>query len=88
MKHMSIIATLGCHIVNVYWNNNNHKSQPFCHIQSDDDDDNDTNCGGGGRLYLTNDLGYMSRDGMLYYVGRVDDVIRTGSESFIATQVE
>ena len=85
---MGIIATCSCHLMNRYWNNNNHKSQPFCHIQGDDgDDDDDTNCGG-GRWYLTNELWYMSRDGMSYYVGRADDVIRTGSESAIATQVE
>ena len=39
--------------------------------------------------YDTNDLGHLDKEtGMLYYCGRKDDVIRTGSESVVAFEVE
>ena len=39
--------------------------------------------------YNTSDLGYLDqKTGMLYYCGRNDDVIRTGSESVVAFEVE
>jgi fatty-acyl-CoA synthase len=37
---------------------------------------------------FTNDLGYWDDQGRLYFCGRVNDVIRTGGETVLATEVE
>ena len=37
---------------------------------------------------ITNDLGYLTDQGGLFYCGRSDDVVRTGGESVLAMEVE
>ena len=41
-----------------------------------------------GEWMLTNDLGYIVNQNDLYFCGRANDVIRTGGESVLATEVE
>mmetsp|Transcript_1278 Transcript_1278/g.1531 ORF Transcript_1278/g.1531 Transcript_1278/m.1531 type:complete len:187 (-) Transcript_1278:41-601(-) len=38
--------------------------------------------------FVTNDLGFFDKHGQLYFTGRVRDVIRTGGETVVATEVE
>ncbi len=38
--------------------------------------------------FLTNDLGCWDNEGLLYFVGRVKDSIRTGGETVLASEVE
>ena len=72
-----------------YWNrSSSHESflRPSCKTNDGNSSDDD---GGGGGWMLTNDLGYIHpRNGKLYFRGRADDVIRTGGESVLASDVE
>lgn len=38
--------------------------------------------------FLTNDLGFVDKEGLFYFSGRAKDVIRTGGETVIASEVE
>ena len=82
-----IIGTRGPHVMSGYWNRSGYDniSSNFSKNNNNDDDDG----GGGGGWMLTNDLGYIHpRNGKLYFRGRADDVIRTGGESVLASDVE
>jgi len=73
---MGIIGTCGPHTMSGYWNRGdqtaNTKSQ-----QNENE------------WMLTNDLGYIHPvTNKLYFCGRANDVIRTGGESVLATEVE
>ncbi|KAL7437207.1 hypothetical protein ACHAXH_005874, partial [Discostella pseudostelligera] len=68
-----IIGTRGPHVMSGYWNRSGYDASNY--------DD----CG----WMLTNDLGYIDpQNGKLYFRGRADDVIRTGGESVLASDVE
>ena len=72
---MGIIATRGKHIMLGYWNRNNALSQQPEKVLHD--------------WMLTTDLGYVHpNSGELYFCGRKNDVIRSGGESVLASEVE
>ena len=66
------IGTKGRHIMNGYWKRG----------------EEDVGAGIVGEWLVTNDLGYIDRNGSLYFCGRLNDVIRTGGETVFAPEVE
>ena len=84
-----VIATRGPHLFTGYWkrgssdgtgtrNGNNATSSLYaCHIPLTPDG-----------WFVTNDLGFQDTQGRYYFCGRVADVIRTGGETVLATEVE
>eukprot|EP00985_Skeletonema_marinoi_P014607 scaffold7421_cov120-Skeletonema_marinoi.AAC.2 len=72
---MGIIGARGPHVMSGYWNRGN----------TDNSDEKSQQV---GDWMLTNDLGYIDSQNDLYFCGRVNDVIRTGGESVLATSVE
>jgi acyl-CoA synthetase (AMP-forming)/AMP-acid ligase II len=70
---VGIFATRGPHIMNGYWKRN-QEINPIKHLQDG--------------WYLTNDLGFRDKVGRYYFCGRTKDVIRTGGETVIASEVE
>ena len=72
---MGIIGTRGPHVMSGYWNRGNT-------------DNRDEKSQQVGDWMLTNDLGYIDSQNDLYFCGRVNDVIRTGGESVLATEVD
>ena len=74
---MGIIGTRGPHVMSGYWNRGT----------TDNGDERSLQVAG---WMLTNDLGYIDNqsDDRVYFCGRVNDVIRTGGESVLATEVE
>ncbi|KAL7437650.1 hypothetical protein ACHAXM_005741 [Skeletonema potamos] len=75
--HMGIIGTRGPHVMSGYWSRGTTSIRDERSLQVND-------------WMLTNDLGYIDDQGgnHLYFCGRVNDVIRTGGESVLATEVE
>ena len=72
---MGIIGTRGSHIMSGYW-----KRGGSNYTKAANNTDN---------WMFTNDLGYIHpQSGKLYFCGRANDVIRTGGESVLATEVE
>jgi acyl-CoA synthetase (AMP-forming)/AMP-acid ligase II len=74
---MGIIGTRGPHVMSGYWKRGSIYNRDEHSSQVED-------------WMLTNDLGYIDNQGdnHLYFCGRVNDVIRTGGESVLATEVE
>lgn len=72
---MGIIGTRGPHVMSGYWNRGT--------TQNTDEKTQQV-----GEWMLTNDLGYIANQTDLYFCGRANDVIRTGGESVLATEVE
>ncbi|KAL7489344.1 hypothetical protein ACHAW6_014930 [Cyclotella cf. meneghiniana] len=73
---MGLIGTRGPHVMLGYWNRGESSSSTS----------NQSILGG---WLFTNDLGYFSpKSGKLYFCGRANDVIRTGGESVLASEVE
>eukprot|EP00804_Cyclotella_cryptica_P000746 CCRYP_001015-RB/>CCRYP_001015-RB protein AED:0.04 eAED:0.04 QI:0/0.66/0.5/1/0/0/4/2183/650 len=73
---MGIIGTRGPHTMLGYWSRDESSSSTSNQSIQD------------GWLF-TSDLGYLSpKSGKLFFCGRVNDVIRTGGESVLATEVE
>mmetsp|Transcript_23174 Transcript_23174/g.41394 ORF Transcript_23174/g.41394 Transcript_23174/m.41394 type:complete len:748 (-) Transcript_23174:39-2282(-) len=73
---MGIIGTRGPHVMSGYWNRGGDTLPT-------------TNPSNDGDWMLTNDLGYIHpRSRKLFFCGRANDVIRTGGESVLATEVE
>jgi acyl-CoA synthetase (AMP-forming)/AMP-acid ligase II len=73
---MGIIGTRGQHTMLGYWNRGDNKKIKTT-VHSDDE------------WTLTSDLGYIHpRNGKLFFCGRANDVIRTGGESVLSTEVE
>lgn len=71
---MGIIGTRGSHVMSGYWTRGSDIKSNKRTQRSED-------------WMLTNDLGYI--DGRnLYFCGRANDVIRTGGESVLTTEVE
>lgn len=72
---MGIIGTRGPHVMSGYWNRGttNNRYEKTLKV---------------GDWMLTNDLGYVGNQNNLYFCGRANDVIRTGGESVLATEVE
>ena len=71
---MGIIGTRGSHVMSGYWTRGSDTKRKERAQRTED-------------WMLTNDLGYS--DGRnLYFCGRANDVIRTGGESVLATEVE
>lgn len=71
---MGIIGTRGTHTMSGYWNRGGTDQQQCQNVHE---------------WMFTNDLGYIHpRTGKLYFCGRANDVIRTGGESVLATEVE
>lgn len=75
MGQMGIIGTRGPHVMSGYWNRGtaNNGDEKTLKV---------------GDWMLTNDLGYLDNQNNLYFCGRANDVIRTGGESVLATEVE
>ncbi|KAL7512559.1 hypothetical protein ACHAXN_009600 [Cyclotella atomus] len=72
---VGIIGTRGTHVMSGYWNRGDTRTQSIETIHS--------------RWMFTSDVGYIdANSGKLYFCGRVNDVIRTGGESVLATEVE
>lgn len=70
-----VIGTRGPHVMSGYWNRGGV--------------DGTINGGHTEQWMLTNDLGYIDpRTNKLHFCGRANDVIRTGGESVLATEVE
>ena len=75
-RQMGIIGTCGPHTMSGYWNRG-HQSSSTKSQQNENE------------WMLTNDLGYIHPiTNKLYFCGRANDVIRTGGESVLATEVE
>eukprot|EP00571_Detonula_confervacea_P003692 CAMPEP_0172316188 /NCGR_PEP_ID=MMETSP1058-20130122/27500_1 /TAXON_ID=83371 /ORGANISM="Detonula confervacea, Strain CCMP 353" /LENGTH=749 /DNA_ID=CAMNT_0013030445 /DNA_START=159 /DNA_END=2408 /DNA_ORIENTATION=+ len=75
---MGIIGTRGPHVMSGYWNRGNDVVSK-----------NPNNNNGDDYWMFTNDLGYIHpQSGKLFFCGRANDVIRTGGESVLATEVE
>jgi len=74
--HVGLISTRGPHVLNQYWCRKDLSSSS---IQEETMNSS---------WFVTNDLGYLTDQGGLYYCGRSDDVIRTGGESVLAMEVE
>lgn len=83
-----VIATRGPHLFTGYWkrgsknsdtqsSDNASSSLYACHIPLTPDG-----------WFVTNDLGFQDEQGRYYFSGRVADVIRTGGETVLATEVE
>jgi len=73
---MGIIGTCGTHTMSGYWNRGDQSSN-----KKSQQNENE--------WMLTNDLGYIHPiTDKLYFCGRANDVIRTGGESVLATEVE
>lgn len=69
---LGAIGTKGPHVMNGYWKRGN-----------------DTDgVGIIDQWLITNDVGYIDRNGGLYFCGRLNDVIRTGGETVFAPEVE
>jgi acyl-CoA synthetase (AMP-forming)/AMP-acid ligase II len=82
-----IIGTRGPHVMSGYWNRSGYDSISSNSCKNNNNNDDDDSIGGG--WMLTNDLGYIHpQNGKLYFRGRADDVIRTGGESVLASDVE
>jgi len=74
---MGIIGTRGPHTMSGYWSRNFGNTNSVNPFDPKED------------WMLTNDLGYIHpQTGKLYFCGRANDVIRTGGESVLATEVE
>ena len=72
---MGIIGTCGPHTMSGYWNRGDQSSTKSQQSENE--------------WMLTNDLGYIHPiTNKLYFCGRANDVIRTGGESVLATEVE
>jgi len=72
---MGIIGTCGPHTMSGYWNRGDQSSTKSQQNENE--------------WMLTNDLGYIHPiTNKLYFCGRANDVIRTGGESVLATEVE
>ena len=79
---MDIIGTRGPHTMSGYWNRGGSSISKITY-------DNDNYADRRQQWMLTNDLGYIHPStGKLYFCGRANDVIRTGGESVLATEVE
>mmetsp|Transcript_5715 Transcript_5715/g.8102 ORF Transcript_5715/g.8102 Transcript_5715/m.8102 type:complete len:392 (+) Transcript_5715:319-1494(+) len=85
---VGIIATKGPHVMNGYWSRDVPIKDRITHhpcitkknqLKPNHDDDD---------WFVTNDLGFFDKYGQLYFTGRVRDVIRTGGETVVATEVE
>lgn len=80
---VGVMATRGPHVLTGYWQRGaigEHSDNPSiyaCKSPLTDDD-----------WFVTNDLGYQDSKGRFYFSGRVADVIRTGGETVLATEVE
>ena len=74
---MGIIGTRGSHTMSGYWSRGTADESGRKTVQA-------------GDWMLTNDLGYIDNQNCnhLYFCGRANDVIRTGGESVLATEVE
>lgn len=73
---VGIIGTLGPHTMSGYWNRGG--TEYYANATNKNDN-----------WMLTNDLGYIHPTNFkLYFCGRVNDVIRTGGESVLSTEVE
>jgi fatty-acyl-CoA synthase len=72
---VGIIGTRGTHVMSGYWKRGDARTQSTETIRS-------------GWMF-TSDMGYIDvNSGRLYFCGRANDVIRTGGESVLATEVE
>jgi len=67
-----VIASRGPHIMNGYWTRRKNNHATI----------------GRDEWMFTNDLGFWDAQGRLYFCGRVNDVIRTGGETVLASEVE
>jgi len=73
---MGIIGTCGPHTMSGYWNRGSQTASTTSQQNENE-------------WMLTNDLGYIHPvTNKLYFCGRANDVIRTGGESVLATEVE
>lgn len=69
---VGLIATRGPHVMNGYWTRGALKQETLSR----------------NRWFLTNDLGFLDCSRRLFFCGRVKDVIRTGGETVLSSEVE
>eukprot|EP00562_Extubocellulus_spinifer_P027532 CAMPEP_0178646964 /NCGR_PEP_ID=MMETSP0698-20121128/19661_1 /TAXON_ID=265572 /ORGANISM="Extubocellulus spinifer, Strain CCMP396" /LENGTH=546 /DNA_ID=CAMNT_0020288167 /DNA_START=112 /DNA_END=1754 /DNA_ORIENTATION=- len=74
-----IIATRGPHVMNGYWQRGNEEWSYG--------DNQPVGLAASGWL-MTNDRGYCDAKSRLYFSGRASDIVRSGGETVIATEVE
>lgn len=70
---VGIFATRGLHVMSGYWKRGDASMYPSI---------------GRNEWFLTHDLGFKDDSGQFYFCGRARDVIRTGGETVIASEVE
>jgi acyl-CoA synthetase (AMP-forming)/AMP-acid ligase II len=88
-----IIATRGPHLFTGYWRRGGIQSSSSLNGSQQSTSQGPTILAFDSPLtfdgwLLTNDLGYRDGEGRFYFSGRVVDVIRTGGETVLATEVE
>ena len=71
-----VLATRGPHILTGYWRRGGRSIRSYVSPLTQDG------------WFITNDLLYRDDQGCYYFSGRVHDVIRTGGETVVATEVE
>jgi acyl-CoA synthetase (AMP-forming)/AMP-acid ligase II len=70
---VGVFATRGLHVMSGYWKRGDASMYPSI---------------GRNEWFLTHDLGFKDDSGQFYFCGRAKDVIRTGGETVIASEVE